>query len=476
MRRPPVGEWSLLGEDGDPVPGDPDAVALLGQTLREVANDIWREAGDVEALCGVESWKSEAADAFRETARDTLAPLRKAYHRYDKAASAMGPRVVDGSTTDWASALEHAQQLADKALKAAQAAHAGHESAVRSIQGLPKGTADDDPRRTRLNKARDQAAGDLSSAKSALQHAKDVRDAAANQAARIIHRAITHDGMHDSGWDEFGNAVDSIASDMGDFLKDAGEVVVSDLASLGNAMLHDAGSTLSVLGGLALVAGGLGEEAGGVLLDATGIGAALGIPINVAAAAQIAVGVSLAGAGLAGIVNDATGPDRVDMTSDGSGGGGGDWDPAAEADRTKPSGQPDPDARPRGKPESLSKKDDSETIRAKGREVHSAETLAKQGYDVEQSPGRRPNGTKPDFRIEGQIFDNYAPTTSSPRSIWTAVETKVDKEQTERVVLNLGDSNADMGALRKQFNDWPKAGLKEVLVIDREGNIVHLYP
>ncbi|MGW1624777.1 hypothetical protein [Streptomyces sp. NPDC002172] len=85
-------------------------------------------------------------------------------------------------------------------------------------------------------------------------------------------------------------------------------------------MLHDAGSTLSVLGGLALVAGGLGEEAGGVLLDATGIGAALGIPINVAAAAQIAVGVSMAGAGLANIVNDATGPDRVDMTSDGTGG------------------------------------------------------------------------------------------------------------------------------------------------------------
>lgn len=321
MRRPPVGEWSVLDEDDDPVPGDPDAVALLGQSLRDVANDIWREAGDVAALCGVESWKSKAADAFRDTARDTLDPLRKAYHRYDKAAGAMGARIVDGSTADWASALEHAQQLADKALKAAQAAHADHESALRSIQGLPKDTADDDPQRVRLNKARDRAAGDLSNAKSALQRAKDVRDDAANQAAKVIHRAVTHDGMHDSGWDKFGNAVDSVASDVGNFLKDAGEVLVSDLASLGNAMLHDAGSTLSVLGGLALVAGCLGEEAGGVLLDATGIGAALGIPINVADAAQIAVGVSLAGAGLANIVNDATGPDRVDMTSDGSGGG-----------------------------------------------------------------------------------------------------------------------------------------------------------
>ncbi|MFI1565564.1 hypothetical protein ACH4ZX_21370 [Streptomyces sp. NPDC020490] len=61
MRRPPVHEWAVLDEDGDPVPGDPDAVALLGQSLRDVAQDIQREAGDVEALCGVESWKSKAA-------------------------------------------------------------------------------------------------------------------------------------------------------------------------------------------------------------------------------------------------------------------------------------------------------------------------------------------------------------------------------------------------------------------------------
>ncbi|MFF4566516.1 hypothetical protein [Streptomyces sp. NPDC001435] len=84
------------------MPGDPGIIALLGQSLREVANDIKREAGDVEALCGFESWKSKAADAFRETAHDTLEPLRKAYHRYDKAASAMGTRVRQDSVADWA--------------------------------------------------------------------------------------------------------------------------------------------------------------------------------------------------------------------------------------------------------------------------------------------------------------------------------------------------------------------------------------
>ncbi|MEV0641122.1 hypothetical protein AB0I77_40615 [Streptomyces sp. NPDC050619] len=476
MRRPPVHEWAVLGEDGDPVPGDPDAIALLGQSLRDIADDIWREAGDVEALCTVDAWKSKAADTFRDTAHDTLKPLRKAYHRYDKAASAMGARVRPDSVADWASALEHAQQLADKALKAGQAAHSDHETALRSIKNLPPDTPDDDPELVRQKKKRDQAAGDLGAAKSALQHAKNVCEDAAKTAAKIIHRAITHDGMHDSGWDKFENTVDSVVSDVGDVLKEVGETLVSDLASIGNAMVHDLPATLSVLGGLAMVVAGAGEEAGGVLLDATGIGAALGIPINVAAAAQIAVGLSLAGAGMANIAQDAAGPNRVDMSSDGAGGGGGgDWEVGA-AERTKPSGDPDPSAQPRGKPESLSKNDNAETVRAKGREVHSAETLAKQGYDVEQTPGKMPNGTKPDFCIEGKIFDNYAPTSDNPRSIWRAVEKKVDKGQTERVVLNLGDSDADLGALRQQFHSWPKEGLKEVMVIDREGNLVHLYP
>ncbi|MBY8343278.1 hypothetical protein LXH13_27480 [Streptomyces spinosirectus] len=465
----------MLDEESDPVPGDPDAVALLGQSLREVAGDIQREAGDVEALCRVEAWKSKAADTFRDTAHDALKPLRKAYHRYDKAASAMGTRVRADSTDDWASALEHAQQLAGKALKAGQTAHEEHESAVRSLKALPPDTKDDDPEFLRLKRKRDQAADDLSSAKSALRHAKDVRDAAARKAAAVIHRSVTHDGMHDSRWDKFDNAVDSVVSGVGGFLEDVGMTAVSDLASLGNAMIHDPGSTASVALGLALTVMGAGEEAGGVLLDATGIGAALGIPINVAAAAQIAVGVSLAGAGMASIASDAAGPNRVDMTSDGSGGGGGgDWD-AAEADRTKPSGQPDPNAQPRGKPESLSKNDDAETVRAKGRERHSADTLAKQGYDVEQTPGTI-NGKNPDFRIEGKVFDNYAPTAKNPRSIWTAVQKKVDAGQTDRVVLNLGDSDADLGAVRSQFHSWPMNGLKEVVVIDRAGNVVHLYP
>ncbi|WP_406444078.1 hypothetical protein OHB14_34630 [Streptomyces sp. NBC_01613] len=474
MRRPPVHEWSVLGEDGDPVPGDPDAIAVLGQSLRDIARDIWREAGDVEALCNVESWKSKAADTFRETAQDTLKPLRKAYHRYDKAADAMGVRVSQGSVADWASALEHAQQLAGKALKAGQTAHSDHESAVTAIKALPPDTKDNDPELVRLKKKRDTAVDDLSSAKSALQDAKDVCDAAAKKAARIIHRAITHDGMHDSGWDKFDNAVDSVVSGAEDVIKDVGITVVEDLASIGNAMLHDAGSTASVVFGLGLAVAGAGEEAGGVLLDATGIGAALGIPINVAAAVQIGAGLTMAGAGLSNILQDAAGPDRVNMNSDGSGGGGGgDWDPAGEGDRTTPSKTPSDDAQPGGRRTEL----DGSTEKRRGlqRENEAADQLAKAGYDVEQNP-EVPGPKEPDYRVEGKIFDGYSPTTGNDDAVFKEIKKKVREKQADRIVLNLADSPVDTAALRARLARRPIEDLKEVLIVDKSGNIIPFYP
>ncbi len=43
------------------------------------------------------------------------------------------------------------------------------------------------------------------------------------------------------------------------------------------------------------------------------------------------------------------------------------------------------------------------------RENESADTFAQHGYDVEQNPPPKPNGKEPDYKIEGEYFDNYAP-------------------------------------------------------------------
>jgi hypothetical protein len=243
-------------------------------------------------------------------------------------------------------------------------------------------------------------------------------------------------------------------------------------------MLHDPGSVAEVAGGLALATLGAGGEVGGVALDVTGIGAAVGVPVNVVSAGAIAGGVGLAGAGLSTILNDAAGPDRVTMNSEGGSGGGssvGD-SPTTGAGRTKPSGTPDANATPGGHSTSISKNADPETVRALTRENESAEILSRNGYKVEQNPNV-PNTTRnPDYRVEGEVFDCYAPATDKPRGIADAIEKKVKKGQADRIVLNLSDSAVDPAALNAQLHDWPIEGLKEVTVIDKMGNVLHFYP
>lgn len=43
-------------------------------------------------------------------------------------------------------------------------------------------------------------------------------------------------------------------------------------------------------------------------------------------------------------------------------------------------------------------------------------------------------------------------------------------------MLNLSDSSVDLAKMRAQLHDWPTPGLKEVISIDKYGNILHLFP
>ncbi|MBE1576967.1 hypothetical protein ACFORH_07325 [Amycolatopsis roodepoortensis] len=164
------------------------------------------------------------------------------------------------------------------------------------------------------------------------------------------------------------------------------------------------------------------------------------------------------------------------------GGGGGNKPPKEPGkptghggDHTEPSGQPDPNAEPEGHPTRIREQDDAETKRSLQRENESATTLAKAGYKVEQNPDV-PGDKNPDYKIEGEVFDNYAPKTANARNIASEIQGKIDKEQTERVVLNLADSNVDPEKLRAQLRDWPIEGLKEIKVIDKNGNVINFYP
>ena len=117
-----------------------------------------------------------------------------------------------------------------------------------------------------------------------------------------------------------------------------------------------------------------------------------------------------------------------------------------------------------------------ENIKAIERENESARTLADNGYHVEQNPPPKPNGTKPDYRINGEYYDCYAPSSPSARNIATNLKNqKVNREQADRIILNLDDTSVTIEAMKRQLADWPIPGLKKLIAI-KNGNISTLFP
>lgn len=323
MARPGNTEWSILGYDHDPTPGDPDAVSEIGQDLRDLAGLIWRQAAEIESLCSVESWQSKAAEKFKHTAQSAVADLRKAFHRYDIAAKALGTS-TEGS--GYAAELDRAQTMADSALRDAENAHAERVTLQQQHHRMPSDTKPTDPQAVGLSRRIQTANDTIDHCRHRVANAVGIQETAAQRAQAAIHRAITHDGFHDKFGDKFEADVGSIASTVWGGVKNFAENVGNIAASTGNAALHDPGSDLGLMGGLFLTSLGAAGEGVGFALDATVVGSAAGVPINLASGWLIAVGgtTALAAAGKVGW--DAAHTDRVQMTADGGGGGGGDTD------------------------------------------------------------------------------------------------------------------------------------------------------
>ncbi|MGC5248136.1 hypothetical protein ACPXB3_14575 [Gordonia sp. DT219] len=99
--------------------------------------------------------------------------------------------------------------------------------------------------------------------------------------------------------------------DIGDDIENVAAAVVNATASYGNAMLHHPGDTAGLIGGGALMALGAGVELPGVALDATGVGALLGVPVNVAGGAMMLSGGAIAGASALDLSQAAIGDNGV---------------------------------------------------------------------------------------------------------------------------------------------------------------------
>ena len=187
--------------DSDPVPGDPYEVARLGKKLRGMAEEIDKQARNIKALASVDGWDSDAGRAFHDIAGDTSGRLKKAYDRYDEAATALGTRVKDGESDEYASELYRAQRMADKGLEEYREAEVDYKAAGKVLDPLNgKVLAGDDAvQHSKQQKKSDDATQIMLDAEKKIMRAASIRDDAARKAARRIKNVIHHDGVKDPG-------------------------------------------------------------------------------------------------------------------------------------------------------------------------------------------------------------------------------------------------------------------------------------
>ncbi|WP_411769709.1 putative T7SS-secreted protein [Streptomyces gramineus] len=197
-------DWPPLWDE-DPTPGDPDEVAALGRKLRQMADTIDEQARVIKALSSVEGWDSDAGRAFNEIADGAGDRLKKAFERYDEASKALGTKVAEGESNQFAGELQRAQRKADKALTDYREAKSDHDLADREVKKftdkylvsqIPEA---DRPEYERWERKRDDALHRIGQARKEVKDARDIFDDAGDRAARHIKDVVHHDAVRDPG-------------------------------------------------------------------------------------------------------------------------------------------------------------------------------------------------------------------------------------------------------------------------------------
>ena len=151
-----------------------------------------------------------------------------------------------------------------------------------------------------------------------------------------------------------------------------------------------------------------------------------------------------------------------------------------------PSIKPDAANKAMGIAEKIPANADVRLTRGLTRQNEAAETLAKNGYKVEHRPqisgsDRMSNpwlgkDKKPDFKVEGEIFDAYSPDVKTDAGgIKDAIKGKVEAGQTRRIILNMDDSSVKLDELKKLILEKPVVELEQILVV-KDGQVTKFFP
>jgi hypothetical protein len=301
-----------LGQTNNPkalVPGDVGAITGTVWAMRSYG-DLLHEAGrGLASIDTQDGWRGEAAEQFRSRFHGEPRKWLEAgdcFHR--------SPDALDS----YASTLQWAQQQASDAIElwnegqaATKAAKDEYARAVRQAQqqaeshaGTPPVIPFHDP-----GEARREAARQL------LTRARGQVKSAGDAAERTVSAARDNAPKRPGFWSKVGD----VLGDIGDGLENAGAHVVNGLASFGNAMLNHPGDVVTLAGGIALAGVSAAGDGLGVALDATGVGAVAGVPLNVISTAGVVAGTSLTAAATGDLMQHAATDDHVSPADAGSG-------------------------------------------------------------------------------------------------------------------------------------------------------------
>ncbi|MEV6711540.1 RHS repeat-associated core domain-containing protein [Lentzea sp. NPDC051208] len=250
MTRPAAGEWSVLDEDDDPIPGDPAALVALRDAYRELGSvtqeafQLLNGSGDIDGGIG------RAMDAYRALYGEVPKRLNDMAYAYGQAADAYARYMPS---------LEEAQAMSLNALNQARTAVQEQNSANSTVAGLTEaiervaaaglGVAPPEDSQTDLRTAQNrqaEASQELDRAKSLLGQAIALRDQAAATTSQVLHQ-MGDLAPQRSIWEKIGDAFKDFFDFLVDVVADILTIVLDVLSVIAGFIFPPLGWALGVL-------------------------------------------------------------------------------------------------------------------------------------------------------------------------------------------------------------------------------------
>ncbi|KQM84309.1 alpha/beta hydrolase [Agromyces sp. Leaf222] len=272
-----------------PLPGDPVVLRRTGQRYAETASAIRDAVATLDRIAEPSAMVSLAIDRVRTDAARLAGDIGAAERRYGETGDAL---------VDYASALESAQDDADRAIRDADdaagqsATFEARDRTLRSrLRAMPDDAAAADIRAlersiTAVGAELDRSDGAAESARQRWQEAVEARDRAARAAIERIRGVVDGSDLNDSFWDDVGGAFGAVFDAIGDALKAIAGAVVAAVMAIVEAVIVLIAAVLVVVAAIVLL--GLAVVAA-LIVAALAIAALLIVVVAAALLAFVAI-------------------------------------------------------------------------------------------------------------------------------------------------------------------------------------------